>query len=94
MVIDMSNWTDEDHEEARSIGFGFSFYGPGICELIADAVTEIERLRALLDVTDSKVETALNAWFHDEPDGIYEGFPDETTARMRAALEAAFGPKN
>lgn len=84
----MSNWTDEKHEEARSIGFDFSFYEPGICELVADAVTEIERLRSLLAVTDSKVETALNAWFYDEPDGIYEGFPDDTTARMRAALEA------
>lgn len=42
----MSTWTNERHEEARSIGFGFSFYEPGICELVADAVTEIERLRA------------------------------------------------
>lgn len=89
----MSTWTDETHEEARSIGFGFSFYEPGISELVADAVTEIERLRAERPViTDSLVETALNAWFHDEPDGVYEGFPDDTTARMRAALEAAFGP--
>ena len=41
----MSNWTDEKHYEARDIGFGFSFYEPGICDLVADAVTEIERLR-------------------------------------------------
>lgn len=41
----MSAWTRERHEEARLIGFGFSFYEPGICELVADAVTEIERLR-------------------------------------------------
>lgn len=41
----MSNWTDEKHDEARSIGFGFSFLEPGICELVADAVTEIDRLR-------------------------------------------------
>lgn len=41
----MSTWTRERHEEARSIGFGFSFYEPGICEMAAAAVTEIERHR-------------------------------------------------
>ena len=55
----MSTWTDETHEKARSIGFGFSFYEPGICELVADAVTEIERLRAVLDEME-RMRSTLN----------------------------------
>lgn len=43
--------------------------------------------------SDDVLERALNGWFHDEPEGILEGYPDETTARMRAALTAALTPK-
>lgn len=89
----MSNWTDETHEEARSIGFGFSFYEPGICDLVADAVTEIERLRALLEVTDDMVGRAHAAVVdHLSANAGCVYAEDEGPDMLRAALEAALNP--
>lgn len=89
----MSIWTDEKHERAQVLAGGLTSPGEDTKVLLADALVEIERLRALTTITNNMVETALNAWFYDELDGIYEGYPDDTTARMRAALEAALNPK-
>lgn len=89
----MSTWTEEKHEWAQFLAGRRTHPGEDTKVLLADALDEIKRLHALTTITDSMVEAALNGWFHDEPDGIYEGFPDDTRERMRAALEAALpGP--
>lgn len=90
----MSTWTDEKHEEARTIGFGFTFYDPGICELVADAVTEIERLRAFLEVNDEMVGRAHAAVVdHLSANAGCVYAEDEGPDMLRAALEAALNPK-
>ena len=84
----MSNWTDEKHDEARSIGFGFSFYEPGISELVADAVTEIERLRAEADAPapDPGVEFAEWVMEFVPSDRQDEAWREFTRSKVRVCL--------
>ena len=106
----MSPWTNEKHESARK---WVNAEGPRDTwveeqgdEFLADALDEIERLRALTTITDDMVERAEEALVYtmgQESDGadwisewqgwtVVDGTYDMPNA-VRTALEAALNPK-
>lgn len=101
----MSTWTDEKHERAQVLAGGLSSPGEDTKATLADALDEIERLRALTTITDNMVEKAAEALVYtmgqesDEACWISEwggwtvidGTFDMPSA-VRAAVEAAFNP--
>lgn len=120
----MSNWTDEKHEQVRRrleatdgalhCGWDDGLDDPmqevvvNAYDDLADALFEIERLRALTTITDDMVEKACQV-YTDDPYRPAKGTlrttwgtlvqvspqtADDRRSAMRSALEAALNPKD
>ena len=107
----MSTWTDEKHEEARkwvdAEGMRDTWAEERGDEFLADALDEIERLRALTTITDDKVRAAAREfWLSNVKDRVWgeaawddmgggEPCAERALVEIAAerALEAALNPK-
>lgn len=109
----MSTWTDEKHKAAREVvpliaeARTVSSSLRTLAITLADALDEIERLRALTTITDVMVERACQV-YSDDPyrpakgtlriawETLVQVSPqaaDDRRSAMRDALEAALTPK-
>ena len=94
----MSTWTNEKHKAAREAAEGFIAHGGHRIRNItlADALDEIERLRALTTITDDMVERAATKLFEVRAVGDWppqNGAASLWRREARVALEAALTPK-